>query len=121
MTAVPSIVRFVLCWLFIGSGVAATAAQGAPGDQPDAFVRHAVADVLSVVFADDASRQAARLDDRVLPVLRQYLDFTAVTRSAIGPAWRQLADEERQRAVDAFSTIVVRKRYGLQLLHRDIA
>jgi phospholipid transport system substrate-binding protein len=41
-------------------------------------------------------------------VLAKYFNFEGVTRRAIGPGWRQFTPEQRTRATDLFSEVVIR-------------
>ncbi|HEY0944433.1 MAG TPA: ABC transporter substrate-binding protein [Opitutaceae bacterium] len=104
-----SSLRPALLWFAVLGGMNAAIAQETPLAQPAAFVQHAVDDVLSVVFPEAVDHSAdLHLSDRVLPVLTRHLDFAALTRRAIGPAWSRFSRDEQQRATTAFSVLIVR-------------
>ena len=48
------------------------------------------------------------MDEKVMP----HLDFERMTRSAVGPAWRQATPEQRKQLQAEFKTLLVRTYSG---------
>jgi phospholipid transport system substrate-binding protein len=76
------------------------AAGGAPAPGgADALVRQVSVDVIDAARTDRAIRQGdanamlALVEDNLMP----HVDFEAVTRSAVGPKWREASPEQRSR------------------------
>jgi phospholipid transport system substrate-binding protein len=65
----------------------------------------AVNEVLAV--ADHATGSRA-LENDLRPVLLKIISFDAMTRRAIGPGWRQFTDDQKNRATQLFTTLVIR-------------
>lgn len=86
----------------------ATVRANASLDQAQARLRAAVDEVLGL--ARKAKSQAA-LMKQIGPVLSKHISFDVMTRRAIGPGWRQFKPAEQKRAVDLFTTLVIRS-YG---------
>ena len=90
--------------------IAAASAQTAP----DAFVRQISTDVINAaktdksVQAGDTSRIVGLVDTKVMP----NVDFETVTRSAVGPKWREATPEQRQKLQDEFKKLLVRVYAG---------
>jgi phospholipid transport system substrate-binding protein len=68
-------------------------------------LRTAVTD--AVATANHAS-SAAALPTALRPVLAQCISFDAMTRRAIGPGWRQFTPEQQKKAIELFTTLVIR-------------
>jgi phospholipid transport system substrate-binding protein len=49
------------------------------------------------------------LAESLHPVLPKYMSFDAMTRRAIGPGWRQFTPDQQRKAVQLFTTLVIRK------------
>lgn len=81
---------------------------------PDAFVRTISNDVIDTAKADkaiqggDISRVITLVDQKVMP----NVNFEAVTRSAVGPKWREATPEQRARLQAEFKTLLVRVYAG---------
>jgi phospholipid transport system substrate-binding protein len=93
----------------------ATLAGGAQAQtEPDAFVRTISNDVLDAAKADkaiqagDIDRIKTLVDTKVMP----HVNFEAVTRSAVGPQWRQATPEQRAKLQTEFKTLLVRVYAG---------
>ena len=84
----------------------ATVARPAEADDARTLLEKAVNDVLAIAYDQPANEQP--LSQRVRPVLKRVFDLDYATRSAIGPGWRQFTPEQRTRAVDLFSELVIR-------------
>ena len=70
-----------------------------------AKLKGAVEEVLSV--ADRAPSRAA-LPERVRPVLNKHVSFSTMTRRAVGLGWNQFTAAQQAKAVQLFSTLVIR-------------
>ncbi|QCP14994.1 ABC transporter substrate-binding protein [Pseudoduganella umbonata] len=85
----------------------------APGG-PDAVVRQVSSEVIEAARSDNAIRQGDRkailalVEDNLMP----YVDFEAVTRSAVGPGWRDASPEQRSRLQAEFRTLLMRVYAG---------
>lgn len=81
---------------------------------PDVLVRQASLEVLEAVKSDkaiqagDANRILALVDSKVMP----HLNFEVVTRSAVGPQWRNASPEQRSKLQTEFKTLLVRVYAG---------
>ncbi len=100
--------RFLIA-LMILVGAAARADEA-----PDAFVKKISNDVLDTAKADksiqagDINKVIALVDTKVMP----YVNFEAVTRSAVGPQWRGATAEQRTKLQTEFKTLLVRVYAG---------
>lgn len=102
-------------------GTPATAhAQQAAG-APDVLVRQISTDVIDSVKADkaiqagDINRILALVDTKVMP----SVNFEVVTRSAVGPKWREATPEQRTKLQTEFKTLLVRVYAGALTQIRD--
>jgi phospholipid transport system substrate-binding protein len=99
---------------FVAGAAAADAA-------PDAFVRQISQDVIDSVKADkqiqagDVSRIIGLVDQKVMP----NVAFEIVTRSAVGPKWREATPEQRQKLQAEFKTLLVKVYAGALSQIRD--
>lgn len=81
---------------------------------PDAFVRTISNDVIDTAKADkaiqagDIGRIIALVDTKVMP----NLNFEAVTRSAVGPKWREATADQRAKLQAEFKILLVRVYAG---------
>jgi len=81
---------------------------------PDAFVRQISNDVLDTAKTDkaiqagDINKVITLVDSKVMP----YVNFEAVTRSAVGPQWRSATPEQRTKLQTEFKTLLVRVYAG---------
>jgi phospholipid transport system substrate-binding protein len=66
----------------------------------------AVNEVLRI--ANRAPNNSA-LAESLHPVLLKYMSFDAMTRRAIGPGWRQFTPDQQRKAIQLFTTLVIRK------------
>lgn len=88
---------------------------------PDALVRQISTDVIDGVKGDktiqagDISRIIALVDNKVMP----SVNFEVVTRSAVGPKWRQATPEQRTKLQGEFKTLLVRVYAGALTQIRD--
>lgn len=65
----------------------------------------AVDEVLSV--ANRAPNSAA-LTTSLRPILLKYISFDAMTRRAVGPGWRQFTPDQKNKAAQLFTTLIIR-------------
>jgi phospholipid transport system substrate-binding protein len=93
------------------------AATGLPAHAqatPDALVRQISVDVIETAKADkqiqagDINRIIALVDTKVLP----SVNFEVMTRSAVGPKWREATPEQRSKLQTEFKTLLVRVYAG---------
>jgi len=81
---------------------------------PDALVRQISVDVIETAKADkqiqagDISRIISLVDSKVLP----NVNFEVMTRSAVGPKWREATPEQRTQLQAEFKTLLVRVYAG---------
>ena len=81
---------------------------------PDALVKQASVDVIEAaktdknVQAGDPKGVAALVDAKVLP----HVNFEVMTRSAVGPKWREATPEQRTKLQAEFKTLLVRVYAG---------
>ena len=80
----------------------------------DALVRQISSDVINTARADkaiqagDIGRISGLVETKVMP----HVNFEVVTRSAVGPMWRQATAEQRSKLQAEFKTLLVRVYAG---------
>lgn len=90
----------------VGSGLAQAT--------PDALVKRISGEVLDVAKTDkaiqagDVNKIIALVDTKVMP----SVNFEVMTRSAVGPQWRQASAEQRSKLQAEFKTLLVRVYAG---------
>ncbi|MBV8226739.1 MAG: ABC transporter substrate-binding protein [Verrucomicrobia bacterium] len=77
----------------------------APGDDPLAFLRRSVDEVLFIAYS---SRSVETLPERVRPALEKCFAFDLVTRQAMGPGWRQFSSSDQHRVTELFGQLLIR-------------
>jgi phospholipid transport system substrate-binding protein len=65
--------------------------------------------VNEVIRIAGRARTNSALAESLHPVLPKYMSFDAMTRRAIGPGWRQFTPDQQRKAVQLFTTLVIRK------------
>ncbi len=81
---------------------------------PEALVKQISGEVIEAAKADkaiqagDISRIASLVDGKVMP----HVAFEVVTRSAVGPKWREATAEQRAKLQAEFKTLLVRVYAG---------
>ncbi len=81
---------------------------------PDALIRQISVDVIDAakkdpaIQAGDLNRIVALVDSKVLP----SVNFEVMTRSAVGPQWRQATPEQRTKLQNEFKTLLLRVYAG---------
>ena len=97
---------------FSAAGIAQAQASAATG--ADALVRQISVDVIDTAKADkaiqggDISRIFGLVESKVMP----HVNFEVVTRSAVGPKWREATPEQRTKLQAEFKTLLVRVYAG---------
>ncbi len=93
---------------------AAPALAQAPASTPETLVRQISSDVIASAKADkgiqsgDVNRVLQLIDTKVLP----HVNFEVMTRSAVGPQWRQATADQRSKLQAEFKTLLVRVYAG---------
>lgn len=86
----------------------------AADEAPDALIGRLSTEVLEIIRTDEAVRDGdverivAVVDEKIMP----HVNFTRMTASATGPAWRRATPEQRQRLQDEFKALLVRTYAG---------
>lgn len=86
----------------------------AADEAPNALVERLTKEALDTIQSDkgvqagDVGRIITLMDEKVMP----HLDFERMTRSAVGPAWRQATPEQRKQLQAEFKTLLVRTYSG---------
>ena len=92
----------------------ATAQAQAPGQAPDALIKQVSTEVIDTVQADkaiqagDLNRIIALVDSKVMP----HVNFTRMTRIAVGRPWAGATPDQQKRLQDEFKTLLVRAYSG---------
>lgn len=96
-----------------GLGLSAGSVSAA-GQGPDEMIKKLSDELLDLIRSDqslqrgDLDHVMAMVDKKVMP----HVNFTRMTASAVGPAWRQATPEQRQRLQDEFKKLLVRTYAG---------
>ena len=86
----------------------------AADETPDALIKRLSDEVLNIIRTDkaiqagDVDRVVAVVDGKIMP----HVNFTRMTASATGPAWRGASAEQRQKLQQEFKTLLVRTYAG---------
>jgi len=92
--------------LLMAVGLATTPMHVVAADEssPDALVKSTVNEVLAVIRQNHDQQTLRQLaEQKVLP----HFDFAAMTRLAVGKAWRQASPSQQQALEDGFRTLLV--------------
>jgi phospholipid transport system substrate-binding protein len=98
--------------LVMAQGVSSLAL--AADEAPDALITRLSTDVLVAIKADksiqagDVGKIVALVDTKIMP----NVNFQRMTASAVGPAWRQATDAQKQKLQDEFKVLLVRTYSG---------
>ena len=93
----------------------------ATANTPEALVRQISVDVIdtakkdAAIQAGDVNRIIALVDSKVLP----HVNFEVMTRSAVGPQWRQATADQRSKLQAEFKTLLVRVYAGAMTEVKD--
>lgn len=74
-------------------------------EEAEKRLHKAVNEVLAVA---DKATSTSELADDLRPVLQKSLSFDLMTRRAIGPGWRQFTEDEQKKAIQLFTTLIIR-------------
>jgi phospholipid transport system substrate-binding protein len=82
-------------------------------DGPDALIARVATEVLETIKSDkalagDVNKIVTLVDAKIMP----NVNFTRMTASAVGPAWRQATPEQQKRLQEEFKTLLVRTYSG---------
>lgn len=112
--------RKYLLWLlpvfFLAPGIAP-----AETEAPEALVKNVTEEVLSILRQDkeiqsgNRQRAIALIENKVAP----HFDFTHMTRLAVGKAWQQADEGQRQALTSEFRTLLVRTYATALTAYRD--
>ena len=105
--------RHLAFGLLVSAGMTASLAVRAEDQAPDAFIKQMSTEVLDTIRADktiksDLGRVVALVDAKIIP----NVNFSRMTASAVGPAWRQASPEQQKRLTEEFKTLLVRTYAG---------
>ena len=100
-------------------------AARAADEAADVFIKRVSSDILEAIKADKSIKNGeinkiiALVDQRVMP----NVNFSRMTASAAGPAWRQATPEQQKRLQDEFKILLVRTYSGalVQVSDQSIA
>ncbi|MDR3898730.1 MAG: ABC transporter substrate-binding protein [Duodenibacillus sp.] len=111
--------------LLAGSGIVSmplcAAGVGDDTGDPEAWVMAITNDILDAIRADsslaaaDAQRVQKFVDEKVMPVV----DFLRMTRTAVGPKWRQASDAQRTELQKLFREQLIRVYSGALATVKD--
>ena len=98
----------------VGLAVAISAAAQAQAPAPDALIKQVSTEVIDTVKADkaiqagDLNKIIALVDAKVMP----HVNFTRMTRIAVGRPWAGATPDQQKRLQDEFKTLLVRAYSG---------
>ena len=105
----------LMCW------IAVPPVQAAEIVPPDVLAKTVTDEVLTILRADpeirsgNARKGAQLIETRILP----HLDFSRMTRLALGKNWARATPEQRQALTNEFRTLLVRVYAASLTLYRD--
>jgi phospholipid transport system substrate-binding protein len=105
----------------LATSIALATPAAAQATAPDVMVRQISNDVIDSVKADkaiqagDVGKIISLVDTKVMP----HVNFEVVTRSAVGPKWREASAEQRTKLQTEFKTLLVRVYAGALTQIRD--
>lgn len=103
----------VLAAALVGQALAQTA--------PDALIKRIGTEVIDAAKADkdiqagSIAKISQLVDAKVMPIV----NFEVVTRSAVGPQWRQATPEQRAKLMQEFKSLLVRVYSGAMTQIKD--
>jgi len=106
--------RWAAAATVLAMGCAAWVPAYASEEAPDALIKRISDEVLATIRADkslqqgEVSRLMSLVDSKIMP----NVNFTRMTASAVGPAWRQATPEQQKRLQDEFKVLLVRTYSG---------
>jgi phospholipid transport system substrate-binding protein len=108
------VLKKLLAALSATATLALSAGPAHADTQAEALVKRIAAEVIDAAKADkaiqggDVSRISALVDAKVMP----SVNFEVMTRSAVGPQWRQATPEQRTRLMTEFKALLLRVYSG---------
>jgi phospholipid transport system substrate-binding protein len=109
---IPNFAGKFLRVVFVIAASAALRLPAATNETADATLHRAVDEFLAAAYPAEPAKVSAPLPTRLRPLLERYFDFESLTRRAVGPGWRDFSADEQRRAVELFTTLVVRVYAG---------
>jgi phospholipid transport system substrate-binding protein len=99
----------------------AAAGQAQADTSADALVRQISVEVIDTAKADKAIQAGdiSRIFDLVETKVMPHVNFEVVTRSAVGPKWREATPDQRSKLQAEFKTLLVRVYAGALAQVRD--
>ena len=103
--------------LMAGQGVQAEVAPEAP----DVLVKGITTEVVAIIKADkdiqagDTRKIVALVETKILP----HFNFTRMTQSAVGAAWRRATPDQQKQLTQEFRTLLVRTYSNALALYRE--
>lgn len=79
---------------------------------PATMLRSAIEEIVAIAYPESGVLAPEVVTAQVRPILDRTMDFETITRRAIGPGWRLFTSAERMRAVELFTTLIVRTYAG---------
>ena len=116
-----SILKIVSAALITVGAASAVQAQAPASGSADALVRQISVDVIDTAKGDkaiqggDIGRIFALVENKVMP----HVNFEVITRSAVGPKWREATPEQRSKLQAEFKTLLIRVYAGALTQLRD--
>lgn len=106
--------RFLLQATAAALGLLAAPWARAADEAPDALVQRLSNQVLELIRSDQALQQGdlERVTQVVNEIIMPNVNFTRMTASATGPAWRRATPEQRERLQAEFRTLLERTYAG---------
>ena len=111
-TLIPRIAGKFLRLILLLVTLAGLRLAAATNDTAEATLRRAVGEFLGAAYPAEPAAASAPLPVRLRPLLERYFDFESLTRRSVGPAWRDFSTADQRRAVELFTTLVVRVYAG---------
>ncbi len=93
------------CLLLVSICAFAGTVSASPTDEAENVVREGIEKVLGVT---ERSQGGPAMAEQLEPVLKQRIDFGAMTRRAVGPGWKQFTPDQQAEATRLFTKLVIR-------------
>ena len=104
----------ILVWLVVTGGAAAVSAE------PDLLIKQTTDSVIQELTnnRDAYMKDNAKLYDMVDAIVLPHFDFERMSKLVLGKHWRSASDQQRQKFVEQFKTLLVRT-YATALFQYD--
>ncbi|UBT80463.1 ABC transporter substrate-binding protein [Pseudomonas amygdali] len=98
----------IACLIVVMAALSLVANPAYAQTSPEALVRDLSSKVIEAVKNDSSPQQSgvSHLVEQVEATVMPAIDFQTVTRSAVGPRWREATTEQRQRLQEEFKTLL---------------